>query len=515
MENFDKAKPGTVRVRSQRATPVPELHVDTLGEILQLLGIQVLVFDETGRCSSASAGVDDLLGIAPASTAELVAALSEDPDALDEISAGLAAARHPGGSGYGREIGGIERDGREHSIELAAIGLSDGDEHRLLVLLKDCTELALLRNEVEVLDRQAAAGRFAASVAHEFNNILTAMLGWAQIARRTSTSVGDDRSQRALDTLEQSTQRARQIASQLLEASRPDRLPNRCFVPETAIEDALGMLAWELADAGVGVVRDFAASDQVRGDATRLVQLFVNLARNSIEAMPNGGTLRVSTRQHHGLIETVFTDDGEGIDPAIAERIFEPFFSTKRDRQQRDTGGSGLGLAICRSIVEDHGGEISAASNDLGGTSITVALPIATGRADHTSEIPTTRSSFPPGVKVLVVDDDLDIREMINTALTLRGAEVEIASSGSEALDCCRSQRFDVAFVDFSMVGLSGHDLGRALAEEQPDMPVVFMSGREPGAPRDSNVTDFLKKPFDLHEIQRMLRQVLDRRRTE
>jgi signal transduction histidine kinase/CheY-like chemotaxis protein len=509
MEIFDKAKSSPDLAAGRRNTPLPELGFEVLGEFLPRLGICVLVFDETGRRVYSSPDLGELLGSVPSTTAELAAAITDSPDTLDRLTRGMANVRGEKDP-FAMEIPGVSCADGTHTCSLAAFPWDEGDEHRLIVFLKNITLESKLREDVESLDRLASAGRAAAGAAHELNNIITAMLGWTQIAKRTST--GDERALKALDTLEQSSHRARQIASQLLTVSRPEGLPERHLFTESAVEDALSLLGWELSEADVVVSREIGTTAPIRADATRLAQLFVNLIRNAIEAMPDGGEIKVSVAQVDETVEVVLADDGTGIDPEIADRIFEPYFSTKDYHGDRETGGSGLGLAISLKIVEEHGGAIAAAANEQGGTSITVSLPVAVDADDHMSEPPTTRSSFPPGVSVLVVDDDLDIREMISTALELRGATVTTAASGDEAVGLCEEQRFDAAFVDYSMLGLSGHELGQAINEVQPHLPIVFMSGREVGSNGDAHVIDYLKKPFDLGEIQRKLRQVLDRR---
>jgi len=120
-----------------------------------------------------------------------------------------------------------------------------------------------------------------------------------------------------------------------------------------------------------------------------------------------------------------------------------------------------------------------------------------------------SRSSIPPGVRVLVVDDEPDICEMIRTALALRGAEAVPAHSGAEAVAACAAGRFDAAFVDFTMAGLSGFPLGRAIAAAQPELPIVFMSGVEIPRDPDPRFRTFLKKPFDLQSLTTLLKQML------
>jgi CheY-like chemotaxis protein len=238
--------------------------------------------------------------------------------------------------------------------------------------------------------------------------------------------------------------------------------------------------------------------------------VFINIIRNAIEALDGPGRLqlRVDQQGRHAVAEII--DDGPGIGTDIAERIFDPCFTTKQRGAAGSTGGSGLGLSISARIVKEHGGTILATPGPAGGTCFTVTLPVADAEPEVGVDPAAGRSTFPPGVAVLVVDDEPDICEMIRTALSLRGAYVVVAGSGEEALDLCHREKFDAAFVDFSMSGLSGHDLGRAMVKAQPELPLVFMSGRRVEVDGNPHVADFLKKPFDLHEIQLKLREVLD-----
>ncbi len=197
---------------------------------------------------------------------------------------------------------------------------------------------------------------------------------------------------------------------------------------------------------------------------------------------------------------------------AVLDQIFDPFFTTKRLSDSSTKGGSGLGLAICRDILEEHGGKIQIESAPDEGTRFAILLPLA----DHVSKLNgngrDSRTSIPSGVCVLVADDEPDIGEMVRTSLELKGAHVLTVSSGEKAVALCRKNHFDAAFVDFSMPGLSGHRLGREMLAAQPELPIIFMSGREVEMEPDVPIADFLKKPFDLDDVQRKLRQVLKSR---
>ena len=368
-------------------------------------------------------------------------------------------------------------------------------------------DLPELTAELEELQRQATVGHVATGVAHEFNNILTALLGWTQLARRTVN--GNAQASSALETIENNTKRAKQIASQLLDIAKPGNDSNQVFSPVETVQEALQLLAWDLKASHITVTSELTSRAACLGNSARMLQVFVNIIRNAMDATPTGGSLEVSVTDDNDRIRTVFSDSGSGIPADDMDKLFTPYFSTKTRSGDR-TGGTGLGLAICKKIVESHCGTITVSSKMPGGTAFTVSLPATDKQLPKKREEEESRSTIPPGITVMVVDDDPDICEMIRTAFTLRGVHVETAVSGEDALAFTRRKQFHAAFVDFSMTGLSGHDLGRALAQAQPSMPIVFMSGLEIPNEEKPYYADFLKKPFDLHEIQCKLREIID-----
>ncbi|MBN2718896.1 MAG: response regulator, partial [Deltaproteobacteria bacterium] len=267
---------------------------------------------------------------------------------------------------------------------------------------------------------------------------------------------------------------------------------------------------WDLANLQINVIEEIYETDLSSANATRLVQVFVNIIRNAMDAMGKRGTLGIRVIQHEDKVISTVTDSGEGISDEALGRVFQPFFTTK-SRNDKTFGGSGLGMAVSKRIVEDFGGTIELSrseSNDVG-TVVTVTLPAVAAERESVADDQARPSTFPPGVAVLVVDDEPDICEMIRMALNLRGAHVVSATHGEEAVRLCSTETFNAAFLDFSMSGLSGYELRDAISAAQPEIPIVFMSGVD--IPSLSKEADFLKKPFDLHDIQVKLRDILER----
>lgn len=477
-----------------------------LANLVSSLDIPMAVFTRSGVLRYQSEPLQAETGFTPENIDDLLSWFTGDKATLDQLRSRILSLEHL--EKFTTRLKHFSNGSAAREYDLHAMCICDEEPVSLVVRVEPAARESMLFARIEGLERLAMVGQVAAGVAHEFNNILTAMLGWTQIAARTVD--GNEKASFALTTIENNTKRAKQIASELLDLSRPTPAQTQLVPIANIVEESLRLLSWELNSARIQLSHTIEDVGYCDCDTTRLLQVFVNIIRNALEATPSGGSLSVEVKETDEGAAISFTDSGNGIPEAILENIFDPFFTTKVRTRDTSAGGSGLGLAISKRIIEEHGGRIFATSRRPGGTTITVTLPLGRASQVDMGVAGETRSSFPPGISVLVVDDELDIGEMIRTALTLRGAHVEVASSGEEALSLCARESFHAAFVDFSMSGLSGHELGHALAEAQPSLPIVFMSGVEIPQGGTPNMHDFLKKPFDLHEIQCKLREVLD-----
>ena len=478
-------------------------HIDSLATLGEAFGLPLICFDAAGRTVFATSALQTETGGPHAGIRAFVEAVAPQTDAADVVRRFSSLCAQGEQCSVEVRVGGNGAAAR--ALGLHAVAIGEADAIFTVVAIHELTDDAAVVERVESLERQAQVGFVAAGAAHEFNNLLTAMLGWAQIALK-SVEAGSAAAA-AIQTIENNTRRAKQIASELLDTARPSPGKSKPESLTQLAEEALRLLSWELTAAHIEVTRELADVGAVHGDATRLLQVLVNVIRNAIEAAPARGALRVTTRRDRSSAVIEIADNGHGISQDHLDRIFEPFFTTKT-RRPDSTGGSGLGLAISKRIVEDHGGTIAVQSRRPGGTTVAIAIPsCADAAGDEKPE--ERRSSIPPGVKVLVVDDEPDICEMIRTALALGGAEVVSARSGGEAVALSKGDTFDAAFIDFSMAGLSGFALGRAIADAQPDLPIVFMSGIEIPHDAEPRFRTFLKKPFDLRDIQCMLHDVL------
>ncbi len=375
---------------------------------------------------------------------------------------------------------------------------------------------ALLVREREARAEAEATSRskdeFLATVSHELRTPLNAMLGWARML--TTGRLDEEKSARALQAIERNAVAQAQLIDDLLDVSRIISGKLRLDLVEVdfprVVEAAVDSVRPAMDAKGIQFtpLLDPAASE-VMGDPNRLQQVVWNLLSNAIKFSPKRGRVRLSLTRIDSHIELSVSDNGQGIDPEFLPRLFQRFQQADGG-PTRTQGGLGLGLAICRHLVELHGGTIDADSNGLGtGTTFTVRLPVLPLRAtppDHRRVHPTLdrnvafeRPSELVGLRVLVVDDQPDARELLVALVADCGGTAHEASSASEAMRILVAERPDVIVSDIGMPGEDGHSFirrVRSLPAEQ--------GGRTPAAAltayaRAEDRRQAMKAGFEMH----------------
>ncbi|HEQ60481.1 MAG TPA: hybrid sensor histidine kinase/response regulator, partial [Firmicutes bacterium] len=328
-------------------------------------------------------------------------------------------------------------------------------------------------------DRLASVGRLAAGAAHEINNPLAAISAQAQLLLRRVKEEKDRQSLQVI--LEQST-RISKIISDLMGFARPAEPKIEPTLVKGVIERALGVLEGRIKVAGVQVRKEFQADlPLISADAKQLEQVCLNLTMNALQAMKSGGTLtiRLGLEEPAGRLRIEFSDTGVGIEPKDLPSIFDPFYTTKKEGE-----GMGLGLAICHSIIESHRGQITASSEPGRGTTFTILLPL--GGASEARRLQSDLSRQLRSVSeerrasagsILVVDDEETLRTVLAESLSLEGFSVDLASDGTEGLDCLSRAAYDVMLLDLRMPRLEGMELLSTVRRTAPRMPVIVISG--------------------------------------
>jgi signal transduction histidine kinase/CheY-like chemotaxis protein len=351
--------------------------------------------------------------------------------------------------------------------------LAEQEHERLLASEKEARAQAELANRLK--------DEFLAVVSHELRSPLNAITGWASVLR---TRKLDDQTLRAVETILRNAQAQAQLIGDLLDVSRivagQLRLNVRPFQLIAVIEAAIEVIrpAAEAKSIRIQTFLDPAAGP-VPGDPDRLQQVFWNLLSNAVKFTAKGGRVQIRLQRINSHVEIVISDTGIGIEPQLLPVVFDRFRQGDSGTA-REHGGLGLGLAIVRHLVELHGGVVTAHSEGAGkGAEFVVELPMSIGiwpdREDearvHPSLGGTTSTKVPSlaGLRILIVDDEEDAREVVSTIVGDAGAEVAAAASVQQALGLIDQWKPDVLISDIGMPGEDGYDLIRKVRALPPD----------------------------------------------
>jgi CheY-like chemotaxis protein len=417
-------------------------------------------------------------------------------------------------------------DGSAHWIAGRARTLRDSGETpgRILGVATDIGDRKSLEAQFRQAQKIEAIGQLAGGVAHDFNNLMTVILGYSTMV--LAGLEPQDRRRAQMEQVIKAGQRAAALTGQLLAFSRKQVLQPTAIDLNALVADMrpmLGRLIGEQVNLVSILAPDLCA---VRADRGQLEQVLMNLVVNARDAMPSGGRLAVETANVEldgaflkdgpvrpgAYVLLAVTDEGVGMDEATMERLFEPFFTTK-DRGQ----GTGLGLATVYGIVKQSGGYIWVYSEPNQGATFKVYLPRADGD-DPVEDAPSIRETVAGGSEtVLVVEDEEAVRFLTRTILEKAGYRVVDASDArqAEALFEQDASRFQLLVTDVIMPGLTGPELFQRLAQRRPDLKVLYVSGYTDDTivhQRQLTVgVGFLQKPFTADALTRRVRAVLDR----
>lgn len=467
--------------------------MNLLSSLIETLDITVVAVENDGEECRCSREVAALLGRAPKNQRELIELLSPDEDSTALIDAAIDDAR----SGREMQLTLPRIAERKLLVELSFVPIGEAERRDVLVIV-NCPQFeASVSKRAARKERLAAVGQLSAGMTHELNNILTAILGWTQIALRDPSRVETVDS--ALSIVDENCRRAKNIIDDMMGFVRDDEAEHGPSQLDGVADDVLRVLSWELNNAGVIVNRAYRATPPAKVARRQLFQVFLNLVLNSLHAMREGGELTVSTRTESGTVQIDFTDTGHGMDAETSAQVFDTLFTTK--------DGTGLGLAICQRFVHENGGDISVSSEPGKGSTFTVTLPVDESKRTRPPHLSAPEKSVPSGLEILVIENERDVRRMIVEALDLADTSVSSVGTSIEAMAVCRRQSFDVVFIDAHMPGSNGAYLTNKLRELQPQTHIVMVSGRADSENTGKSTADgFLRKPFTIDSLYTFLR---------
>jgi signal transduction histidine kinase/ActR/RegA family two-component response regulator len=386
-------------------------------------------------------------------------------------------------------------------------------------------ELLQSEEQLRHAQKMEAVGRLAGSVAHDFSNLLTVILGNAQLILLQGPKDAA-RLQRTAEQVIRAAERAGALTRQLLAFSRKQVIQPRVLDLNVVLDDMDSMLQrliGEDVEAGLVLDQELGA---VKADPNQLEQVVMNLAINARDAMPHGGRLTIETAnvtldaayaQRHvdvapgRYVMLAVSDTGIGMDAAVLSRIFEPFFTTKEPGK-----GTGLGLSTVYGIVKQSGGHIQVHSVPGRGTTFKVYLPLADGAVEETRAAASSGELLSGSETILLVEDEPAVRALARDALEQSGYSVLEAQDGAEALVLGEQHdgRIHLMLADVVLPVLNGPKILQSLEPKHPEMRVLYMSGYADETIARHGVlslgTAFLQKPFTTRSLLRKLREVLD-----
>jgi PAS domain S-box-containing protein len=396
------------------------------------------------------------------------------------------------------------RDGSRFAVEFECAPIFENDAIKGCVLtFRDVTESLALQRQLDLARRIGSLGRVAATIAHEFNNVLMGINPFAEMILRSAKS--DEKILKAAEQISISVRRGRRVTEEILRFTQP---------AEPALQ-TINVREWmrnlepelhALAGAGTGVTV-LVPNNPVYAacDAAQLQQVIANLLLNARDASPEGGEVLIALETRpDGFLEIIVRDNGPGIPTHTMEAIFEPLFTTKRN-------GTGLGLSVVRQIVTQHGGTISVTNPAGGGAEFRIAMPLSDPMlvADSPPAEVRTENTFR---RLLIVEDDESVSSGMATLLEMEGLVVRVTDRGAAVVEAITSFRPDAVILDLTLPDIDGTEVFRRVRERWPKLPVVFSTGHggeiELGYALDRGRVALLRKPYDIHELLAALRRV-------
>ncbi len=474
----------------------------------------IYALDPQGRFTYLNPKVEEILGYKPG---ELLGRPSTDiltPQSqrrAQEIFARAARGKDPF-SFY--ELDMLKKDGSGIvPVEIGTVTVRDamGRVAGWQGIARDITERKQLEQQLLRTERFHALGEMASGVAHDFNNILGAILGRAQLLRRVAQ---DEEAKRGLDAIEKAALDGANTVRRLQHFTRKRREEE--FFPvdlNQAIKDTLAITEakWKdeanLAGATIEVETNYGKISPVMGNISEVREVLTNIIFNAVEAMPKGGKLTFKTEEIDGWVNASVSDTGVGMSKEVKARIFDPFFTTKGVK------GTGLGLSVSYGIVKGHHGEIKVDSNPGHGTTIQIKLPIPS----KLRSAPQTK--LPPSAKpghILIIDDDGMVRELLSDILEAAGHVVVQAAGGREGVRLFRQSDFDLVLTDLGMPECSGWEVAATIKGLAPKTPVALVTGwgltLDRTKLKEAGVDLVLNKPFQYPDVMALVAEGMDLR---
>ena len=418
-----------------------------------------------------------------------------------------------------------KKDGSHYTedITISPVRDSSGVVTDFVAVKRDITEHLALSKQLSHSQKMEAIGTLAGGIAHDFNNLLMIIVGYADLLVQHKQS--DDRERAKLEAIRKAAKDGAELVNQILTFSK--RVESKVRPIDLneeirRIERLMTRMIPKMIHIELALEKDLSI---INADPAQMEQIILNLAVNAHHAMPEGGRLIIETTNvtlredycklhpdaqegHHVCLS--LSDTGAGIEPGIVDRIFEPFFTTKEGAQ-----GTGLGLSMVHGIVAQHRGHIRCFSEPGIGTTFKIYFPAVKSQVSDDVSVTSEMPAFGTET-ILLVDDDIRIRDLTGEMLMMSGYDVVLASNGQQALDIYRERgdRIALVILDLIMPSMSGNQCLKELLEIDPEVRVVISSGYSgtgsTNEPTVAGARDFVTKPYDMREILKVIRRTID-----
>ncbi len=427
-------------------------------------------------------------------------------------------------------ITGIERacigkDGDLVNIEVNSALLKDeeGNVKGAVSSIRDITERKKMEQKLLQSEKLKSLGELSGGVAHDFNNVLAAILGRVQLLKmqfKPSSGKQEKRKSmldllKSLDIIERASLDGAETVRRIQEFSRK-RADDRDFTVIDIIElvdNALDFtkMRWkndaESKGIKINIQKEFSPLPSTLGSASELREVFTNLINNAIDAMPQGGRIKIKTFKENNHISIKVEDTGVGISESVRNRIFDPFFTTK------GVQSTGLGMSVSYGIIHRHGGTILVDSTEGKGTTFAITLPISDNirvGEEKTKPIPEEKRKS----TILVIEDEEEVRNLLADILIENGHQVETASDGKQGIDIFKKKDFDLVFTDLGMPGTSGWEVAETVKSINGRIPVAIITGwnveLKESEMRERGVNLIAYKPFKIDQILRLVQEGME-----
>ena len=413
-----------------------------------------------------------------------------------------------------RSIMDIFGDGRQFEVVCYPVFGENGSITSYIHVIEDVTQKLAMQKEIFQKEKLATLGEIIAGVAHELNNPLTGVVGFADLLLEEQSDLPET-IREDISIIQKEAQRSARIVKNLLTFARQTEVTKEPQDVNQIIEKTIELVEYDLKSKGITFVRKFGKNlPFILADFFQLQQVFINLINNASQAIlseKQSGKITFITRVVDNCVQITVEDDGPGMPPDILEKIFDPFFTTKEVGK-----GTGLGLSISFGIVHEHDGKITVRSKVGRGTVFTLRFPFMEDSEIFESDKEKSSSiQDVTGKKILIVDDEEVILSLLQLIYGKAGNQIEVAKNGKIALKKLQDNSFDLVLVDLRMPEMDGEQFFMQLKEKWPELTsrIIFMTGDAVSEQTQNffnmNHLPYLIKPFDVNELKLLILNIL------